>query len=69
MKLAKVYEREDKPGEALTVYEELIAAYPNSKNAVAFYTKARDLASAVGAAAKSKSYQAKIDELLRAEKK
>ena len=67
--LAATYERSDKPEEALTVYEGLIATYPSSKNAMAFYTKARDLAFATGASVKSKSYQAKIDELLRAEKK
>ena len=65
MKLATAYERSGKPALALAVYEGLISANPNSKNAAAFYTKARDLALAAGAVAKSRSYQAKLDSLTR----
>ena len=69
MKLASVYERSGKPGLALAVYEGLIAGYPTSKNAVAFCTKARDLAYAAGDVAKGRTHQTKLEELIRAEKK
>jgi uncharacterized protein (TIGR03790 family) len=65
MKLASAYERSGKPALALAVYEGLITANLNSKNVAVFYTKARDLAFAAGAVAKSQSYQAKLDALAR----
>ena len=65
MKLASAYEHSGKPELALAVYEGLIKANPNSKNLVALYTKARDLALAAGAFGKGQYYQAKLDALAR----
>jgi uncharacterized protein (TIGR03790 family) len=68
-KLAGAYEANKQPGLALAIYEGLIGTYSSHKNAVEFFKKARDLANATDDEAKAKTFQKKIDELIRAEKK
>ena len=64
-KLAGAYEANRQPSPALKLYEDLIKAHPANHNLVEFYKRARDLAHALGDNAKVKSFQAKIDELLK----
>jgi len=64
-KLAIAYERDEQPKLALAQYEQLIAMIPNAKNAVEYYRKARDLASATGDDVTAKVLQARIDGLLK----
>jgi uncharacterized protein (TIGR03790 family) len=62
-KMAAAYEADRQTLRALAVYESLVSSYPSNHNAVAFCTRARDLAGALGDDAKVKSFQSKIDEL------
>jgi uncharacterized protein (TIGR03790 family) len=64
-KLAAAYERDGQPKLALAQYEQLIALIPNGKNAIEYYKKARDLATATGDDITAKVLQARLDGLLK----
>lgn len=66
-KLAGAYEANRQPAPALKLYEDLIQAHPTNHNLIEFYKRARDLAHASGNSPKAKLFQAKIDELLKAQ--
>jgi len=62
-KLATACEADHQLVRALAVYENLVSSFPSNHNVVAFCTRARDLADALGDDAKAKSFQVRIDEL------
>jgi uncharacterized protein (TIGR03790 family) len=66
IKLANVFEREQRNADALAVYEGLSASQALRKNAVKFYEKSRDLARTLGDNAKAKAWQIKVDEYVQA---
>src|ERR1017187_375596 len=62
-KMAAAHIAHKETAEALAIYERLGDAYPTHHNVVEFYQHARDLARALGNETKTKTWQAKIDQL------
>jgi uncharacterized protein (TIGR03790 family) len=65
-KLAKAYESNQQPGQALAVYEGLIRAHPQHSSLEEFCRRARDLAKAAGEPAKAAALQQRLDEMASA---
>jgi outer membrane protein assembly factor BamD (BamD/ComL family) len=62
-KMATAYVAHKETVPALAIYERLGDTYPTHHNVVEFYQQARDLARALGNETKTKTWQAKIDQL------
>ena len=63
-RLATAYESDKQPKLALAYYEQVISLIPDAKNTIGYLRKARGLALTIGDEAKTRTLQAKIDELL-----